>query len=303
MLRLLLLCVLSQPVWAVDPTKTLIVGRGTAGNAVAVFDHGYLLFTPDSSSAVEIWGPDGLQHFFGTVDKPYGAHVYSIAVDSDGSAAASVVGFNGSEISEGIAYFDSTGMQSRFVDTGRYMPSHLSFDKNHSLWAFGWMRNAASDREERSDYMMFRKYSGDGTEEGRYGRRSILSARGLDPGYVAIGGWHLKAIGDRIGALVSYRANSSDLVWIELALDDGHLMGMWPLGRDLNGGMAFTGDAKLCRQVPAKTMPGIECLDRSTGRWKHTGDAPVPGVLLGADEDQLVFQRNEGVIHLYWVRP
>ena len=157
--------------------------------------------------------------------------------------------------------------------------------------------------EEQSDYMTFRKYSARGTEMGRYIPRSMLSSRGLDSGYPVIGGWHLKAAGDRVGALASYRADSSKQAWVELAVDDGHLIGIWPLGRDQHDGLAFTSDDKLCHAVLDKTQSRIDCLDRSTGTWKHTGEVPVRGLLVGAEEDQLVFMGGEGVIRLYWVRP
>jgi hypothetical protein len=300
MARLWLSLFLLLPALAADPSKTLIVGRGAVGDPVPAFDHGFMTFTRPTSAAVEVWGPDGLEHFFGSVENPNGAYVSGIAVDADGSAAASI-GFLGPEtFNGGIAYFDPSGKQTRFVDTGSYRPAHLCFDKNHSLWTFGWMRDV-NGYEERGDYMMFRRYSGDGTEAGTYGPRSVAAARGLDSGHTVLGGWHLKAIGDRVGALASYRADSSEHGWIELGIDDGHIIGIWPLGRDLQGGMAFTDDAKLCRQAPGKSISGIDCLDRTTGKWKHAGDAPVRG-LLGADGDELVFMRGEGVIHLFWAQ-
>ena len=302
MARLWLSLLLLLPAWAADPTKTLIVGRSAAGQPVPIFDHGYMLFTRMASSAVEVWGPDGLEHFFSSVENPYGAQVSSIAVDTDGSAAASVA-FFGPEIPNGcIAYFDSSGKQTRFVKTERYMPTALSFDKNHSLWTFGWMRDA-NGYEDNREYMMFRKYSSERAEIGRYGPSSLAAVRGLNSGHGGLGRCYLKAIADRVGALVSYRADTSDHAWIELGIDDGHLMGIWPLGRDLQNGMAFTEDAKLCRQVPGKTISGIDCLDRISGKWKHIGEAPVRGYLLGADGEELVFMRGEGVINLFWAKP
>lgn len=287
---------------ATDITKTLILARSLGTEPVPAFDHGYMLFFRENSPAVEIWGPDGLQHFFSSVDTPAGASVYSVAVDSDGSAAAGLAFWSPDMPHGGIAYFDPSGKQIRFVDTGAYTPSHLSFDKNHALWTFGWMRGA-DNREERSDYMMFRKYSAGGIEAGRYGPRSMLISRRLSSGYQSLGGWKLKATGDRVGALASYRADSSEEAWVELAIDDGHLIGIWPLGRDRYDGLAFTGDDKLCRAVPEKTKTGIDCLDRSSGDWKRTGELPISAQLMGADEDKLVFMRAEGVIRLHWVKP
>jgi hypothetical protein len=301
MARCLLSLLLLLPVWASEPTKTVTFGRGSQGMPVPAFDQGYLLFTM-LSGGFEVWGPDGLLRFVATVEDPPGASVTSLAVDSDGSVAAGF-GYPGPQgFYGGIAYFNPSGKQTRFVDTGKYMPAHVCFDRYHSLWTFGWQRDPSDDHEQTRDYMMFRKYSAAGNETGRYGQRSIMPSRGLSPGGQSLGLWRLRAANDRIGALAdSGKISSENRVWIELGFD-GQLIGKRNMGRDLQGGMAFTSDARLCRQTLGKKMPGIECFDRGTGVWKDAGDAPVGGVLLGAQGDELVFGRDEGVLRLYWVK-
>ena len=290
-----------HPAGAADLTKTLIFGRSVSG-PVPVFDHGYMLFLRESTPAVEIWGPDGLLHFFSAVETPHGASVDSIAVDSDGSAAAGFAFWISDTVHGGIAYFNPSGTQTRFVDTGAYVPAHVSFDKNHSLWTFGYTRRPDGG-EDHGDYMTFRRYSLNGTEVGRYVPRSMLASRGLSSGTPSLGGLHLKATADRVGALVSYRADSLKKAWVELAIDDGHLIGIWPLGRDQQDGVALTSDGRLCRAVIEKTKTGIDCLDRSTGKWKRTGELLMGAQLMGADEDQLVFMVGEGMIRLNWIKP
>ena len=301
MARFLLSLLLLLPAWATEPTKIVMFERGYQSDHVPAFDHGYLLFT-ERTSGFEVWGPDGLRRFFSFVEDPVGASVTSLAVDSDGSVAAGF-GYPGPRgYSGGIAYFDPSGKQTRFVDAGKYMPAHVCFDQYHSLWTFGWQRDLSGDYEEPSDYMMFRKYSADGKEAGRYGPRSIIPVRGLEPGGASIGAWRLRLANDRVGALAeSGSSGLANQVWIELGLD-GHLIGKWAMGRDLQGGLAFTSDARLCRQTPGKTIPGIECFDRGVRVWKGAGDAPVGGLLLGAQGDELVFSRDEGVLRLYWVK-
>ena len=299
MARFLLSLFLLLPAWAGEPGKSVIFSHGAYGTA-PIFDQGYLLFTTHGPG-FEVLGPDGLLRFFTSVENPPGASVVTVAVDSDGSAAAGFgfIGANGR--SGGLAYFDSFGKQTQFVDTGKYMPAHVCFDRNHSLWTFGWQRDPATDASETRDYMMFRKYT-DGKEAGRYGPRSI--APGRSPGSSSTGQWRLRAADDRVGAIADVgQVFSYNQVWIELGLD-GHVIGTWPMGRDLQGGLAFTSSARLCRQTPGgkAKMPGIECLDRDTGSWKHAGDAPVNGLLLGADGDELVFGRNEGVFTLHWAK-
>ena len=300
MARFLLSLFLLLPAWAGEPDKTVIFGHGAYGT-VPAFDQGYLLFTMHGPG-FEVFGPDGVLRFFTSVENPHGASVTTVAVDSDGSVAAGFAFLGQQGISGGIAYFDSFGRQTQFVETGKYMPAHVCFDRYHSLWTFGWQRDPSTDYEETRDYMMFRKYS-DGKEMGRYGPRSIMPGTGMTPGSPSLGLWRMRVADDRVGVVAYYGATSENRMWIELGLD-GHLIGKWAMGRDSQGGLAFTSSARLCRQTPAgkAKMPGIECLDRDTGSWKHAGDEPVPGLLLGADGDELVFSRGDGVITLHWAK-
>ncbi len=298
MARFLLSLLLLLPAWAGEPTKMVMVGRGYQADPVPTFDQGYLLFIT-RSGGFEVFGPDGVQRSFAVVENPAGASVTSLATDSDGSIAVGLAFPGPQGFSGGVAYFDPSGKQRQFIDTGKYRPAHVSFDRDHSLWTFGELRDSSGDREEPSDYMMFRKYSVDGRETGRYGPRSFLPLRGLTPGGASIGAWRLRVADDRVGALAeSGNSGLANQVWIELGLD-GHLIGKWTMGRDLQGGLAFTSDARLCRQTPGKVMPGIECLDRGSSVWKDAGDAPVSGVLLGAQGNELVFSRDEGALRLY----
>lgn len=263
MARFFLSLLILSPAWASKLTKVVMFGRGYQADTVPTFDQGYLLFNV-RTGGFEVFGPDGVQRFFAVVDP--------------------------------------AGKQTRFVDTGKYRPVHVCFDQDHSLWTFGEQRDSSGDREERGDYMMFRRYSVDGKEAGRYGPRSILPLRGLTPGGASFGAWRLRVADDRVGALAeSGNSGLANQVWIELGLE-GHPIGTWTIGRDLQGGFAFASDARLCRQTPGNAIPGIECFDRGTGVWKDAGEAPVRGVLLGAQGDELVFSDDEGVVRLYWVK-
>jgi hypothetical protein len=199
--------------------------------------------------------------------------------------------------SGGIVYFDQSGKQTRFIDTGKYMPAHICFDGNQWLWTFGWQRDSENDdNEERRDYMIFRKYSPEGKEMGRYMSRTLFPSG--PPGTAAMGAWKLRAANDRIGAL-GYSGDHPE-VWIELGLD-GSLIGKWPLGRYWNGGTAYTSDGRLYRQVFGAN-PKLECYDRASSAWKDAGKPPVPGLLLGAENEELVFSQNQGLIKLVWAK-
>ena len=40
----------------------------------------------------------------------------------------------------GIAFFDSSGTQTRLIDTGNYIPTAFVFAPDHSIWMTGWAR-------------------------------------------------------------------------------------------------------------------------------------------------------------------
>ena len=81
---------------------------------------------------------------------------------------------------------------------------------------------------------------------------------------------------------------------IPMALD-GRWLGKWNIGRMPDGGLAFTAQGELARQV-ANGM--IDVLDRESGQWKRRGESATRGVLLGASGEQLVFSRNLGTVEL-----
>src|ERR1700674_3247397 len=104
---------------------------------------------------------------------------------------------------------------------------HLSFG-DHSLWAFGWQRDA--DREwgfVAKDYQSVRKYSMDGKEIGTYLPRSLFPP-GLPPG---IEGWQERRItitSDRAGMEATSGTLGSQREWVELGLN-GEVLGRWKL--------------------------------------------------------------------------
>ena len=70
--------------------------------------------------------------------------------------------------------------------------------------------------------------------------------------------------------------------------------------------MAFTAKSGLCRRSFQEEHPVIQCFDRMAQAWKTLGNmfanAEDPGMLLGADGDDLVFGSWEsGGLRLSWV--
>ena len=305
MLKLVVVVTLS--LWtasaAQEPARTVTYGRDYGSRALPAFDKGYLLFT-NEPGGIEVWGPDGRLVFQKILTNPPSAHVMSLAVDSDGTVAVGVAyagalqGYEG-----GIAILDRSGKELRFVETDRYLPSHVCFDAKHALWTFGWQRDMGIGAEDSRDYFLFRKYSVDGKQLGAYALRSLFPRPGLEPGYSSLGLWRLRISDDRIGA-IAYSGRTSEIPeWIEVGLD-GSLIGHWKLGPYQSGGMAFTSSNDLCTHVGGR----IDCFDRVAQAWKTLSSTSANdengrplGILLGADGEYLVFGKEYGGLRLSWV--
>jgi len=292
---------------AKEPSRTLTYGRGYGPRTLPAFDKGYLLFI-NEPSGVEVWGPDGRLVFRTVLTSPPVAHVMSVAVDSDGTVAVGVA-YSGAPHGRGggIAMLDRSGKEIRFVETDRYMPAHVCFDAKHALWTFGWQRDIARNgAEDSQDYFLFRKYSVDGKQLGAYALRSLFPKPGLEPGAPSGGLWRLRISDDRIGAIAYSGQTSGSPEWIEVGLDGG-LIGRWKLGRDHSDGMAFTSRNGICRLRGRGER--IDCFDRGAQAWKTLGNTSATdengrplGILLGADDEYLVFGKEDGGLRLSWVR-
>jgi hypothetical protein len=106
--------------------------------------------------------------------------VDNIAIDTDGTVAVAWGGW-ASEKSHGIDFRDSSGALTRTIQTGRYLPAHISFAEDHSLWNFGCQVDAVHRAEpDRQGYQTVRKYLPDGKEAGAYLPRSLFPP-GLEP--------------------------------------------------------------------------------------------------------------------------
>jgi hypothetical protein len=70
------------------------------------------------------------------------------------------------------------------------------------------------------------------------------------------------------------------------------LIRKWPLGHE----------RRPVAQALFSANPKLGCYDRASSAWKDAGKPPVPGMLLGADNDELVFSQNQGLIKLVWAK-
>ncbi len=295
------------------PEKTVTYGRSFANLPVPTFDKGYLIAI-NRPNGLEVWGPDGQLVFRTALADPPSALVTSVAIDTGGTGGTGgtvAVGFSYSipqGYAGGIAFLDRSGKQIRKIDTARYLPSHLCFDKNHRLWTFGFQRDAVrNETEDREDYLLFRQYSSDGRPLGAFISRSLFPKPGLSPGGSSGGLWRIRAMDDRIGALANAGSSGVEREWIEITLE-GQLIGHWKMGPNPMFGTAALAKLGVCEQVVENRVPRVDCLDRETGTWKALSnrlagtDGRPLGNLLGADGDSLVFSQDHGNTRLIYVK-
>jgi hypothetical protein len=290
--------ILSLPVWSANGPVLEASAPAIVGSALPAFYNGYL-FSGYPRDIVTLFAPDGRSAL--TLPRIQGrgngeVHVESVAIDSDGTLAVAWV----DRPSAGIDIRDSAGKLVRSIDTGRYLPMHLSFG-DHSLWAFGWERDA--DREwgiPAKDYQAVRKYSMDGKEIGVYLPRSLFPP-GLPP---AAQRWQERRItitSDRVGIEADSGNVGTQREWVEFDLNGDHL-GRWRLDpSDKFPGVAFTSDnqAYVHRFDREAKSWRVFRLNREKSTWEAVSAPNL--ALYGADGDKLVFADwSGGVMHLSW---
>jgi hypothetical protein len=189
------------------------------------------------------------------------------------------------------------------MDAGRYVPAHLAFGEDHSLWSLGWQTDATKPLvPDRQDYMTVRKYSTDGKVAGAYLPRSLFPA-GLEPGKDQWQEHRITVTGDRVG-LEMDSGNAGNLrEWVELDLN-GNLSGRWKLDPSdgLYPGVALTSDGQAYTQRHEPSKPGqVFRLDRTSSTWQLVNAPSLQ--LYGADGDKVVFAESsdgDGVVHMGW---
>jgi hypothetical protein len=252
-------------------------------NIKPTFDNGFLVVY--GGSVTVVYSPDGSP--FLRLPRPDNGAVWNVAVDTDGTVAT--VGAYRGHTAGGIAIFDRTGSQTRFIDTSRFFPTQVCFAPDHSIWVT--ISKEQPDHGGIPDFFLRHHYSRDGKELGAFlPQSSFPSAR--NPAEASVGGWRLRIANNRIGAILGH--GSHERLWIELDLT-GKELGRWPI--DIDGyPNAFTAQST----VYASAVGGIiMVLDHETGKW--IPDTSIGGGgLLGAEGNSLVFEDRSANL-LFWV--
>lgn len=268
------------------------------------FDRGYLL-TIEGDCQLAVFGPDGKLAFRQTLSGPGGepCSFLSAAADRDGLIAVSIRYSSSAGYRGGMVLMDRVGRRTSFLETGRYLPNHVCFDREHSIWSIGWQRDDMQNTEDPEDYPIVRRYSLAGRETGAFLPRSMWPRKAF-PGSSSRGYWTIAAADDRIGAIVN-EALADVEEWIEWDLK-GNLLSRTKLSGRLDGGRAFTSDGQLYARNITR-QPGhqldLVALDRKTGSWTFKRQLPEgSGFLLGADGRDLVFAPSTiGPYRVVWI--
>jgi hypothetical protein len=302
---------------AEQPVRTLTTQAVPFANSIIpLFRHGYLvLFPPGGVNGTPVasilygftaYDPGGHFAYQEILDVPGGSEpvVRDVDFDSDGNAAVGVSARGGaSGMIFGILLLDSGGRQTRFIDTGRYLPTHLAIAPDGSIWTIGWQRDAVSTvegfaRAERQDYMIVRHFSADGQRLSAYLPRSSFPP-GLEPASQG-SGVYMGVTQDRVGILAFSGKTGGNTEWLELDWDGNvlersrtdnlHLAGSWG---------AFTADDHVYLQGPKWGQ--VYTLDHASHTWNLFQQLGV-GMLMGADSNNLVYrgESNTGPILLRW---
>jgi hypothetical protein len=189
---------------------------------VPAFYQGY--FYRIDNEAVTIFAPDG--HLAMAFAEESG-HPRAIAVDTDGTVAVAWGAWDPKK-GRGIDFRDSSGSVIRTIKTGLYLPHHLAFGEDHSLWSFGCEVDATSMHGiAKQEYKTVRKYGPDGKEAGAYLPRSLFPP-GLEPASQGFQWNSLTVAHDRIGLWAVSGTRGTETEWVELDLN-GNLSGRWRL--------------------------------------------------------------------------
>ena len=289
--------------WAAsDPVREVTSQAMRVGHQlVPAFYNGYIYWIgrDGGDGAVTIYAPDGhLALAFVTDHGP----AEGIAVDTDGTGA---VAWWARHKGGGIDLRDRYGVLIRTIQTGTYLPSHVAFGDEHTLWSFGFQVDATDDSvPDKKDYRTVRKYSSDGKLAGAYLPRSLFPA-GMEPGEHS---WQnsssIVVAHDRVGLWAYSGASGDETEWVELDLS-GNLLGRWRLDQFARGTkVALTTDGHVFVQTRDAKFPNdrLYTLERASATWQALSDPP-PGEMQGADGDTLAFSEwGSGPMLVRWYR-
>jgi hypothetical protein len=195
----------------------------SGGQPICQYRNGYMLkFDSNIDRVIRVYGPDG--HFrlnlpIQLPDTPI-TWANDVAVDSDGTFVAGAAGGDGDVRhgvwKSGLVMFDANGLQTAFIDTGKFWPNHIAIAPDHAIWVLG------AQSRSKDDYNVIRKYSRAGKLLGSYLARSTFPG-GLEPGGAGVP-TAIMAAGDRI-AVVAFSGMIGNLLELIELDGSGNVLG------------------------------------------------------------------------------
>jgi hypothetical protein len=257
---------------------------------VAVYNNGYL-FSWNSPEYTEVtfYGRDAKRIYSVPEDKGGIYHV-AWAIDSDGVAAGA---YQARDAWVGrIDIFDPNGKLTRTIKTGSYVPQHVAFAPDHTIWAAGYQ----AENDGREDFNVLHHYARTGEELGQLLQWSQIA--GDENSYTAVqpllGGKRLYTGKDRIGLQVN--SDFGHDTWIEVSYS-GALLRKYNLGTPGElcyglAGMAADGTVYAAISV-GDTFRGWAVLDHSNRAWYKIAGSSA-GQIIGSNGENLVFSHKDG---------
>lgn len=227
-----------------------------------------------------------------------GSVVSAVAADRNTGAVIAVgwrsAGWAGNG---GIDLIDRSGRLTQTIPTGPYLPTHIAFAQDGTLWAFGVrpdLRNAAGQEQ---DHAVVRHYSPQGALLLESLKRSTFLF-GLSPAQMGNQWNGIQVTSQRIGILAINGMSSATTQWVELNPATGEETGRWNIDSQECPNVTMTEDGSVYFQ--SNNLDTMRKLDRTTGVWNPVS-FPKKQMLLGADGNQLVYlDWATGQYRLHW---
>jgi hypothetical protein len=273
-----------------------------AGTPVPEFRGGRVFRFDDTLMAC---APDGTFAFHAPIQLPGAASVIvnDVGVDPDGTFVVAAAGRqDGRPSSHGLVMLDGHGIQTGFIDTKEFVPSHVAVADDHSIWVLGFRNRKPAPSGE--DYMILRRYSREGVAVGGYLPRSTFPA-GLEPG--APGSPTALMVAHDSIAVVAVAGNTSahrEIVMLDYARGELGRMPLLDEPRAKVVSFALTSDGQLYgwRQSRAEGLSVLR-FDVAAKTWKGVDPPGACYTLIGADGESLVYRDHspqDGKVHLAW---
>lgn len=294
-----LLLPLAFVIRCVAQTPAVIQYEGLPG--VALYSNGYLLSWDNPQfSQITIYGRD-TQPAYSVAEHKDGIYHVAWSVDSDGVAAG--VYQQVRPAWEGrIDLLDPSGKLTRTISTGSYIPEHVVFAPDHSIWMVGF--DGGNDGS-KGDFNVLHHYARTGEELGEALLWSQIA--GDHNSYTALapllGGRLLFAGTDRIG-FQSHTHYGHD-TWTEVSfsgvllgkydLESYGLVSYWPIALTAGG----TVYASIYQD---KRFQGWALLDRVNKAWRKVAGYPK-GEIIGGEGENVVFSRRDGDLTIIQLVP